>query len=109
MWRAAMRNYCGDQCADHLARAFPEVPADALARRVVTLENLKWTKRVVGGKVEPSRCNFSSCAVGDKIVIFGGAGLDKADAQARAILGAQFRRAILAQFCERALPSRPRR
>ena len=72
VWRAAMRNYCGDQCADHLAQAFPEVPADALARRVVTLENLKWTKRVVGGKVEPSRCNFSSCAVGDKIVIFGG-------------------------------------
>ncbi|QDZ24255.1 adagio-like protein [Chloropicon primus] len=81
VWREAMRNYCGDPCASHLCEKYlgksPKGTsacgeARDLARKLVTLENLRWTKRTVGGKVEPTRCNFSSCAVGQKIVIFGG-------------------------------------
>ncbi|CAI5473259.1 unnamed protein product [Closterium sp. Yama58-4] len=33
-----------------------------------------WRKVTVKGSVEPSRCNFSACAVGSKVVLFGGEG-----------------------------------
>nr|AML78889.1 putative LOV domain-containing protein [Osmunda sp. BC-2016] len=45
-----------------------------LARELTTLEAASWRKRTVGGAVEPSRCNFSACAVGSKVVLFGGEG-----------------------------------
>ena len=76
-WRSAMRNYCGASTADHLVRT--RLPGGGgatehreLARKLVTLDDMRWTRREVGGAVEPSRCNFSSCAVGTKILIFGG-------------------------------------
>nr|AML78356.1 putative LOV domain-containing protein [Saruma henryi] len=47
-----------------------------LARELTTLEAATWKKLTVGGAVEPSRCNFSACAVGNKIVLFGGEGIN---------------------------------
>ena len=53
-----------------------------LARKVVTLEGLRWRSRRVGGQVSPSRCNYSACATASgspasgsssqAIVLFGG-------------------------------------
>nr|AML79066.1 putative LOV domain-containing protein [Lonchitis hirsuta] len=47
-----------------------------LARELTTLEVSAWKKFTVGGSVEPSRCNFSACAVGSKVVLFGGEGVN---------------------------------
>nr|AML79458.1 putative LOV domain-containing protein [Woodsia scopulina] len=47
-----------------------------LARELTTLEASAWKKLTVGGSVEPSRCNFSACAVGSKVVLFGGEGVN---------------------------------
>nr|AML77528.1 putative LOV domain-containing protein [Pellia neesiana] len=47
-----------------------------LARELTTLEAAAWRKLTVGGAVEPSRCNFSACAVGKKLVLFGGEGVN---------------------------------
>ncbi|CAI5515040.1 unnamed protein product [Closterium sp. Naga37s-1] len=45
-----------------------------IAREMTTLEAATWRKVTVKGSVEPSRCNFSACAVGSKVVLFGGEG-----------------------------------
>ncbi|GJP64584.1 hypothetical protein CLOP_g21561 [Closterium sp. NIES-67] len=45
-----------------------------IARELTTLEAATWRKVTVKGSVEPSRCNFSACAVGSKVVLFGGEG-----------------------------------
>nr|AML79099.1 putative LOV domain-containing protein [Laurelia sempervirens] len=47
-----------------------------LARELTTLEAATWKKMTVGGAVEPSRCNFSACAVGNRLVLFGGEGVN---------------------------------
>lgn len=47
-----------------------------LARELTTLEAAAWKKLTVGGSVEPSRCNFSACAIGSKVVLFGGEGVN---------------------------------
>jgi flavin-binding kelch repeat F-box protein 1 len=47
-----------------------------LARELTTLEAVCWRKVTVGGAVEPSRCNFSACAVGNRLVLFGGEGVN---------------------------------
>ncbi|KAJ0981261.1 hypothetical protein J5N97_009516 [Dioscorea zingiberensis] len=47
-----------------------------LARELTTLEAAAWKKFTVGGRVEPSRCNFSACAVGNRLVLFGGEGIN---------------------------------
>ncbi|GER37189.1 flavin-binding [Striga asiatica] len=47
-----------------------------LARELTTLEAVRWRKLTVGGSVEPSRCNFSACAAGNRLVLFGGEGVN---------------------------------
>ncbi|CAJ2676054.1 unnamed protein product [Trifolium pratense] len=47
-----------------------------LTRELTTLEAVCWKKVTVGGGVEPSRCNFSACAAGNRLVLFGGEGVD---------------------------------
>ena len=47
-----------------------------LARELTTLEVAAWRKLTVGGVVETSRCNFSACAVGNRVVLFGGEGVN---------------------------------
>lgn len=47
-----------------------------LARELTTLEAAAWRKLTVGGAVEPSRCNFSACAFGNSLVLFGGEGVN---------------------------------
>ncbi|XP_071696116.1 adagio protein 3 [Rutidosis leptorrhynchoides] len=47
-----------------------------LARELTTLEAVCWKKLRVGGAVEPSRCNFSACAAGNRLVLFGGEGVN---------------------------------
>nr|AML78560.1 putative LOV domain-containing protein [Colchicum autumnale] len=47
-----------------------------LARELTTLEAVAWKKFTVGGRIEPSRCNFSACAVGNRLVLFGGEGVN---------------------------------
>ncbi|XP_010916226.1 adagio-like protein 3 isoform X1 [Elaeis guineensis] len=47
-----------------------------LARELTTLEAAAWKKFTVGGRIEPSRCNFSACAVGNRLVLFGGEGIN---------------------------------
>nr|AML77129.1 putative LOV domain-containing protein [Stylidium adnatum] len=47
-----------------------------LARELTTLEAVCWKKMTVGGAVQPSRCNFSACAAGNRLVVFGGEGIN---------------------------------
>nr|AML77791.1 putative LOV domain-containing protein [Teucrium chamaedrys] len=47
-----------------------------LARELTTLEAICWKKFTVRGVVEPSRCNFSACAAGNRLVLFGGEGVN---------------------------------
>ncbi|GAV89600.1 F-box domain-containing protein/Kelch_2 domain-containing protein/Kelch_3 domain-containing protein/Kelch_4 domain-containing protein/PAS_9 domain-containing protein [Cephalotus follicularis] len=47
-----------------------------LARELTTLEAVCWRNLTVGGAVEPSRCNFSACAAGNRLVLFGGEGVN---------------------------------
>nr|AML79092.1 putative LOV domain-containing protein [Cassytha filiformis] len=47
-----------------------------LARELTTLEAAAWKKLTVGGAVEPSRCNFSACTAGNRLVLFGGEGVN---------------------------------
>uniref|UniRef100_A0A2P2JSB3 Uncharacterized protein MANES_15G134900 n=2 Tax=Rhizophora mucronata TaxID=61149 RepID=A0A2P2JSB3_RHIMU len=47
-----------------------------LTRELTTLEAVSWRKLTVGGAVEPLRCNFSACAAGNRLVLFGGEGVN---------------------------------
>ncbi|CAN4114025.1 unnamed protein product [Withania somnifera] len=47
-----------------------------LARELTTLEAVCWKKLTVRGAVVPSRCNFSACAAGNRLVLFGGEGVN---------------------------------
>nr|AML77531.1 putative LOV domain-containing protein [Hemerocallis sp. BC-2016] len=73
---------CQNAWASETTRAIESVPAarrlgwKRLARELTTLEAVAWRKVTVGGAVEPSRCNFSACAVGNRVVLFGGEGVN---------------------------------
>nr|AML77746.1 putative LOV domain-containing protein [Curcuma sumatrana]AML78183.1 putative LOV domain-containing protein [Curcuma longa] len=78
LWKMVCQNAWGSETT----RALETVPGarrlgwGRLARELTTLEAVSWRKLTVGGAVEPSRCNFSACAVGNRLVLFGGEGLN---------------------------------
>ncbi|CAA0839422.1 Adagio protein 1 [Striga hermonthica] len=78
LWRMVCQNAWGSETT----RVLETVPGakrlgwGRLARELTTLEAAAWSKLVVGGAVEPSRCNFSACAVGNRVVLFGGEGVN---------------------------------
>nr|AML79517.1 putative LOV domain-containing protein [Antirrhinum braun-blanquetii] len=78
LWRIVCQNAWGSETT----RVLETVPGAKrlgwvrLARELTTLEAAAWRKLVVGGAVEPSRCNFSACAVGNRVVLFGGEGVN---------------------------------
>jgi clock-associated PAS protein ZTL len=78
LWRMVCQNAWGSETT----RVLEAVPGakrlgwGRLARELTTLEAATWRKVTVGGAVEPSRCNFSACAVGNRVVLFGGEGVN---------------------------------
>ncbi|GAB2291457.1 adenosine kinase [Dionaea muscipula] len=78
LWRMVSQNAWGSETT----RALETVSEDKrlgwgqLARELTTLEAAAWQNLTVGGAVEPSRCNFSACAVGNRVVLFGGEGVN---------------------------------
>ncbi|PKU69589.1 Adagio-like protein 1 [Dendrobium catenatum] len=78
LWRMVCLNAWGSETTN----AIESVPAakrlgwGRLVRELTTLEAVAWRKFTVGGAVEPSRCNFSACAVGSRVVLFGGEGVN---------------------------------
>ncbi|PKA65427.1 Adagio-like protein 1 [Apostasia shenzhenica] len=78
LWRMVCQNAWGHETT----RAIESVPAakrfgwGRLSRELTTLEAAAWRKFTVGGAVEPSRCNFSACAAGNRVVLFGGEGVN---------------------------------
>ncbi|KAI3446631.1 hypothetical protein Pfo_003296 [Paulownia fortunei] len=78
LWRMVCQNAWGSETT----RVLETVPGakrlgwGRLARELTTLEAAAWRKLSVGGAVEPSRCNFSACAVGNRVVLFGGEGVN---------------------------------
>nr|AML79201.1 putative LOV domain-containing protein [Nepenthes alata] len=78
LWRVVCQNAWGRETT----RVLETVPMakrlgwGRLARELTTLEAAAWRKLTVGGSVEPSRCNFSACAVGNRVVLFGGEGVN---------------------------------
>ncbi|KAL0702830.1 hypothetical protein Bca4012_058952 [Brassica carinata] len=78
VWRMVCQNTWGTEAT----RVLESIPGEKrigwvrLAREFTTHEANAWRKFTFGGTVEPSRCNFSACAVGNKIVIFGGEGVN---------------------------------
>nr|AML79477.1 putative LOV domain-containing protein [Polypodium amorphum]AML79639.1 putative LOV domain-containing protein [Polypodium hesperium] len=78
LWKLVCQNAWGMETAA-LLESMREVHKQEwgrLAREFTTLEASAWKKLTVGGSVEPSRCNFSACAVGSKVVLFGGEGVN---------------------------------
>lgn len=82
LWRLVCRNAWGHETVQALeAAAGPpggkrRLQWGRLARELTTLEAVAWRRLSVGGVVEPSRCNFSTCAVGNRVVLFGGEGVN---------------------------------
>ncbi|GAA0164273.1 DNA-binding transcription factor [Lithospermum erythrorhizon] len=78
LWRMVCQNAWGSETT----RVLETVPGakrlgwGRLARELTSLEAAAWIKLTVGGSVEPSRCNFSACAVGNRVVLFGGEGVN---------------------------------
>uniref|UniRef100_A0A0D6QVR6 PAS domain-containing protein n=2 Tax=Araucaria cunninghamii TaxID=56994 RepID=A0A0D6QVR6_ARACU len=78
LWRMVCQNAWGRETT----RVLETVPGakrlgwGRLARELTTLEAAAWRKLTVGGAVEPSRCNFSACAAGNRLVLFGGEGVN---------------------------------
>ena len=70
------QNAWGKDVTGHLELTNKSLGWGRLARELTTLEAAAWQKFTVGGKIEPSRCNFSACAVGNRLVLFGGEGID---------------------------------
>nr|AML76569.1 putative LOV domain-containing protein [Posidonia australis] len=78
LWRMVCQNAWGMETTSEL-ETVPEAKRlgwGRLARELTTLEAVAWRKLMVGGSVEPSRCNFSACAVGNRVVLFGGEGVN---------------------------------
>lgn len=78
LWRSVCRNAWGNETTTALETVAREkwLGWGMLARELTTLEAASWRKLTVGGSVEPSRCNFSACAVGSRVVLFGGEGVN---------------------------------
>ncbi|XP_077230662.1 flavin-binding, kelch repeat, f box 1 [Tasmannia lanceolata] len=70
------QNAWGTEVTDTLELMTNRLGWGRLARELTTLEAAAWKKFTVGGGVEPSRCNFSACAVGNRLVLFGGEGVN---------------------------------
>nr|AML79462.1 putative LOV domain-containing protein [Curculigo sp. BC-2016] len=70
------QNAWGTDVTGKLELSIKRVGWGRLARELTTLEAATWKKFTVGGRVEPSRCNFSACAVGNRLVLFGGEGIN---------------------------------
>nr|AML77764.1 putative LOV domain-containing protein [Schistochila sp. BC-2016] len=78
LWRLVCQNAWGRDATSALEASAGSCRLGwgRLARELTTLEAAAWSKLTVGGAVEPSRCNFSACAVGNKLVLFGGEGVN---------------------------------
>nr|AML79450.1 putative LOV domain-containing protein [Lindsaea microphylla] len=78
LWKTVCRNAWGVETTAILevVPATRRLGWGRLARQLISLEGAMWRKIVVGGAVEPSRCNFSACAVGNRLVLFGGEGIN---------------------------------
>ncbi|KAJ7525339.1 hypothetical protein O6H91_17G046200 [Diphasiastrum complanatum] len=78
LWKEVCENAWGTETTLLLeaVSAVRNIGWGRLARQLTTLEVAAWTKFTVGGTIEPSRCNFSACAVGNKLVLFGGEGVN---------------------------------
>ncbi|CAA2972242.1 LOV domain-containing [Olea europaea subsp. europaea] len=76
MWRMVCQNAWGLETTQVLETVpgAKRLGWGMLARELTTLEAAAWRNLTVGGAVEPSRCNFSACAVGNRVVLFGGEG-----------------------------------
>nr|AML77172.1 putative LOV domain-containing protein [Sphaerozosma laeve] len=76
LWRAVCQNAWGAETASVLDQVATrqQLRWGRIAREITTLEAAAWRKFTVKGAVEPSRCNFSACAAGNKLVLFGGEG-----------------------------------
>nr|AML78159.1 putative LOV domain-containing protein [Sarcandra glabra] len=70
------QNVWGREVTGTLELVTKRVGWGRLARELTTLEAAAWKKLTVGGAVEPSRCNFSACAAGNRLVLFGGEGVN---------------------------------
>lgn len=78
LWRMVCQNAWGTETTRALetVSGAKRLEWGRLARELTTLEAVAWRKLTVGGAVEPSRCNFSACAVGNRVVLFGGEGVN---------------------------------
>ncbi|KAJ1698269.1 hypothetical protein LUZ63_006781 [Rhynchospora breviuscula] len=78
LWRMVCQNAWGSETTHALETGLgsKRLGWSRIARELTTLEAVAWRKLTVGGAVEPSRCNFSACAVGNRVVLFGGEGVN---------------------------------
>jgi clock-associated PAS protein ZTL len=78
LWRIVCQNAWGCEAtrALEIVAGSRTLAWGRLARELTTLEAVAWRKLTVDGSVEPSRSNFSACAVGNRVVLFGGEGVN---------------------------------
>nr|AML77064.1 putative LOV domain-containing protein [Dacrycarpus compactus] len=78
LWNLVCQNVWGKETTSILETlaGWKRLEWGRIARELTTLEAATWRRFTVGGTVEPSCCNFSVCAVGSKVVLFGGEGVN---------------------------------
>nr|AML78395.1 putative LOV domain-containing protein [Cupressus dupreziana] len=78
LWKLVCQNIWGQETFSALEPAARQrrLQWGKIVKELTTLEAAAWRKLTVGGSVEPSCCNFSVCAVGSKVVLFGGEGVN---------------------------------
>ncbi|KAI4340724.1 hypothetical protein MLD38_025534 [Melastoma candidum] len=76
MWKMVCQNAWGRDVSGRLKQMTGKLGWGRLAREMTTLEAVRWKKLTVGGVVMPLRCNFSACAAGNRLVLFGGEGVN---------------------------------
>nr|AML79237.1 putative LOV domain-containing protein [Medinilla magnifica] len=76
LWKMVCQNAWGREVSGRLKQMTGKLGWGQLAREMTTLEAVRWKKVTVGGVVLPLRCNFSACAAGNRLVLFGGEGVN---------------------------------
>lgn len=76
LWQKALINSLGESETREIRMTSGRVSWKRLASDVMGLQNVAWRPFGVGGLIRPTRTNFSLCAMGSKIILFGGEGSD---------------------------------
>ena len=74
LWHQALQNVLGEVETREIWMTSGRTTWKKLAGDVIGLDDARWRPFGVGGRILPERTNFALCAMGSKIILFGGEG-----------------------------------